>query len=304
MTRKKLFSLSACVLGLALPVVAAYQFNTVNPFNSVETSARGINNDRQVVGDFANAALETNCTESGFFEYDHGKFRKIVVPFKGATDTDANGINNDGDIVGNWDTWKPNSCIATTGEDHGYVFHDGKYYKLPDPPNQDGFPDFNAINDEGDIVGVLTPVPSTTGNRGFLFDDGVYHVLDCGKDQTEANGINEDGDIVGECTDLNPTNHEHGFLLCDGTYYLIDFPGSAGTVAYGINDDGDIAGSYTDSSGFDHGFVVKNFFGGPQWVTVDVPTSPDTKVAAINDHGVLAGTATDAAGNDTGFNTK
>lgn len=300
MTRKKVLLLSACFLVLALPILAAtYQFKSINPFHSVETSARGIDNHGNVVGDFATAAQQTACTESGFVLHD-GAFKKINVPFAGATDTDANGVNNDGDVVGNWDV-RPVGC-SNGGVDHGYVLSEGKFIMLPDPPNQTGGPDFNAINDEDDVVGVLTPVPPTpkNGNRGFLLDDGVYTLIDCGKDQTEANGINDDGDIVGECTDFSPpAYHEHGFLLRDGTFYLIDYPGAGcdGTVAYGINANGDIAGTYSDANCNEHGFVVKDFPEEPKWQTVDVPGAANTKVAAINDNDGLAGTISDATDN-------
>src|ERR1700676_4722822 len=101
MTRKTMLCLFASLLALALPVLAmTYHFTTIDPFNSVETIARGINNGGDVVGDFATAAQQNHGTESGFL-LPNGTFTKINVPFAGATDTDANGVNNDGDVVGN-----------------------------------------------------------------------------------------------------------------------------------------------------------------------------------------------------------
>jgi uncharacterized membrane protein len=295
MTRKKMFYMFAACLALPLLTVATYEFKTINPFSSVDTSARGINDAGDVVGDFADATLATAGSESGFLRHN-GKYTKINFP--GALDTDANGISDSGEIVGTYDLGSG---------DHGYVLKHGKYKALPDPTNQDGFPDFNAINDEGDIVGVLTPTPAlpSGGNRGFLLDDGHYTLIDCGHDQTEANGINDDGDIVGECTDFTPTYAEHGFLLRDGKFYLIDAPGAAcdGTLATGISEKGDITGTFNDANCHSHGFVLKGFPKNPKWTTVDAPGATDTKVAGINEHCDVVGTATTGGSNDnnTGF---
>ncbi|MDP9064787.1 MAG: hypothetical protein M3O06_02845, partial [Pseudomonadota bacterium] len=215
MLHKSVLLLAPISLAMASPLLAeSYEFKTINPYSSVETSARGINNDGDVVGDFADSTQSAAGTELGF-KYDDGKYKKISFP--GARDTDANGINHEGVIVGTYDT---------NSGDHGYVLDEGNYIALPDPPNQNGFPDFNAINDEGEIVGVLSPGTNVSGNRGFLFSYGNYTVLDCGNFQTEANGINDQGDIVGECADANFT--EHAFLLHDGVYTILDFPGSKG----------------------------------------------------------------------------
>jgi uncharacterized membrane protein len=299
MTWKTMLCTAAFSLALALPLLAAtYEFKTINPFNSVETSARGINDAGDVVGDFADAALSAAGSESGFLRHN-GKYTKINFP--GAVDTDANGINEEGDIVGTYDLVTNN-----VRSDHGYVLHYGKFKALPDPPNQDGFPDFNAINEEGDIVGVLTPKLVVGGNKGFLLDDGHYTLIDCGHYRTEANGINDDGDIVGECTDVTPVYAEHGFLLRGGKFYLIDAPGAAcdGTVATGIGENGTITGTFDDANCNEHGFVLKGFPSNPAWTTVDAPGATDTKLAGTNEYGALAGTATITTNNtstDKGF---
>lgn len=282
----------------ALPLLAAtYQFMNINPFASVETSARGINEEGDVVGDFATAADESAGIEHGFLLHQ-GKFSKIDFP--NSIDTDANGINNEGVIVGTY-------AAKSDGNDHGYVLDENGYHKLPDPPANFAFPDYNAINDERHVVGGFLPFPPAPpfGNRGFLLKNGTYIVLNCGKDQTEANGINDDGDIVGECTDLGATipYKEHAFLLRKGKYLIFDFPGAGcdGTVATGINDDGVIVGTYEDTNCGEHGFVVKGFPEHPVWSTVNRPGAADTKLAGISDDGALVGTSTSTTGVDTGF---
>ena len=281
MTRKAMLYTCVICLALALPVLAAtYEFKTINPFSSVETSARGINDAGDVVGDFATAAQETAGSESGFLRHN-GKYTKINFP--NAIDTDANGISESGEVVGTYDL---------LAGDHGYVFKNGKYKELADPPQGFNYPDFNGINDEGDVVGVMTPVV-VNGNKGFLLDDGHYTPIDCGRYQTEANGINDDGDIVGECTDFTPIYAEHGFLLRDGKFYPIDAPAAAcnGTVATGISENGDITGHFDDANCNSHGFVLKGFPKNPKWTTVDAPGATDTTLAGINERCELVGTA-------------
>jgi uncharacterized membrane protein len=272
---------------LALPVLAkTFKYRTINPFQSVETSARGIDNDGEVVGDFADATLQTADAELGFLRRGD-YYKKIKVT--GARDTDANGINNDDDIVGTYDD--------NLG-DHGYVLDGKKVHKLPDPPaGFDNYPDFNAINEDGEVVGVVTPrvfglLSVGTGNKGFVLSEGKYTILDCGYYQTEANGINDDDDIVGECSDSSYV--EHAFLLHEGKYHIFDvpFPNTIGTVALGINNEGDIVGVYTDANFNDHGFIVHDLCKNAKWKTIDVPGASDTKVAAINDEGDIAGTYT------------
>jgi len=290
------FYVSGLCLMLAMPVLAGkLKFKTINPFMSTETSARGIDNDGEIVGDFYAGS------ELGFLRRGDD-YKKIKVA--GARDTDTNGISNDDKIVGTYDD--------TLG-DHGYVLVGNKVHKLPDPPAAfDTYPDFNAINEEGDVVGVVTPrfvfapllsISIGTGNKGFLLSEGKYTILDCGKYQTEANGINDDEDIVGECSDFYPTYAEHAFLLHEGKYHIFDvpFPNVIGTVALGLNNEGDIVGVYTDINFKDHGFIVHDLCDNPKWKTIDVPNAADTKVAAINDEREIVGTYTTSLGVNKGF---
>jgi len=278
MTRKMVLYTCVICLALALPVLAAtYEFKTINPFSSVDTSARGINDAGDVVGDFATVddgqVVGGGAIEHGFLRHQ-GKYTQLDFP--GSFDTDANGIAENGVIVG---TYAAKLLDGSRGADHGYVLDKHGYHALPDPPTGFQEPDFNAVNEEGDVVGGMKPTLVATGNRGFLLDDGHYVTIDCGHDQTEANGINDDGDIVGECTDFISTNTEHGFLLRNGKFYLIDAPGAVcgGTIANGISESGDIVGIFGDANCIEHGFVLKNFPKKPTWKVVEraQSTSPN-----------------------------
>ncbi|HVS90306.1 MAG TPA: hypothetical protein VHF01_19045 [Candidatus Acidoferrum sp.] len=280
--QKMLYVLGFCLL-LALPVFA-FTFLDIAPFSSVETSARAINDANDVVGDFATAADQLAFKERGYLLHA-GKFSVVNVP--DSFDTDANGINNLGTIVG---TYAAKNLDGTQGLDHGYIKNKTGYHTLADPPAGLTFPDFNAINDENDIVGVVS---TNAGNRGFLLDDGVYTPLDCGGSDTEANGINANEDIVGQCRDS--VLGVRAFLLHNGVYHTFDAPGAVnGTIAYGINAFGDISGTYRDANFLDHGFVVEHLLGTRIWKTVNHPgaTVMETTVFGINKQGHLAGTVT------------
>jgi probable HAF family extracellular repeat protein len=283
-------------LAVALPLLAVtYRFTTINPFNSVETSARGINDEGAVVGDFATAADASAEIEHGYLLHD-GRF--FQVDFPGSFDTDANGISSEGVIVG---TYAAKLAFGLRGDDHGYTLDRRGYHALPDPPGT--FPDFNAINDDRHIVGVMSTI---NGNRGFLLKRGAYTTIDCGHSFTEANGINDHDDIVGECFDSSTSPSEHAFLLHEGQFTIFDFPGAAGdgTIATGINDDGSIVGTYSDANGNDHGFIVRDLRRHPRFSTVDKPGATTTTLAGINDDGQLVGTATDSNGVSTGFKAR
>jgi len=300
-TRPELYIFVSGLLA-ALPLLAAtYTFTDINPFSSVDTSARGINEDGDVVGDFATAADVAGTSFHGFLLH-RGKFSKIDFP--NSFDTDANGINNEGVIVG---TYAEKLTNGARGPDHGYVLDEKEYHKLPDPPAAYKSPGFNALNDEGDIVGVFTPTTGSNNAKGFLLKESKYTVLDCKEDQTKANGINDDGDIVGECDEFASTFgiRHHGFLLRKGKFTLFDFPGAIcdGTLATGINNDGDIVGIYNVGPGCPElGFVVKDFPEHPHWTTVSRPGAAISKLTGISDEGKLVGSSSlFVAGVGTGF---
>jgi hypothetical protein len=172
------------------PASLNYKFKIVDPPNAVETSVRGINNWEVYVGDTATAAQFAVSSENGFIAKEHF-FKQFSVPAPfGAKDTDANDISNCNVVLGMYDT--------TTG-DHGFTLDEKGFHKLPDPGDPTlTFPDWNGINKDGVIVGIVSPVPGT-GNKAFVLKNGVYtYYLAPGAFATEFNGINDRCDIVGE----------------------------------------------------------------------------------------------------------
>ncbi|MBZ5600212.1 MAG: DUF3466 family protein [Acidobacteriia bacterium] len=108
-------------------------FRAISPpgeFFSVVAS--GINNLNQIVG----------SADGVGFLYDHGKFKKIVVP--GASFTAPLGINDQGIIVGGYEKGPPYA-------NHGFILKHGHFLFLDYPGAIATFAD--GINSAGQIVG-------------------------------------------------------------------------------------------------------------------------------------------------------
>jgi uncharacterized membrane protein len=276
------------------PGVKHYDFKIVQG-NAAESDARGINTFRNYVGDTATDAQYNNQSENGYV-VTGSSLRQFVVPKSfGAVDTDANGISNNNVIVGNYDV-RSNPFNPASDGDHGYTFDTKGFHKLPDPDFTvyDRFPDFNAINNEHDVVGTVFNTSLSHHDAFILEDNGTYIYYDGSQvgptyGGLEFNGINDKDAIVGEVDDANGS---HGVLFQNGTFYVFDFPGGVDTVAFGINNDGDIVGSYSDPVTFtDHGFVLEGFPANPKWFTVDNGNTayPNTTIRAIMDRDIIVG---------------
>ena len=146
------------------------------------TSAHGINDQGQVVGDY---------TESGGkvhgFVYDGGSFTTLDGP--SAISTSVNDINNFGQVTGNF---------FTPASEHGYIYSNGAFTVLDDP---DGYSTHaSAINDSGDVVGYYYDYVTI---HGFLYSNGVYTTVDHpaalkSLGYTALYGLNNAGDFSGD----------------------------------------------------------------------------------------------------------
>jgi uncharacterized membrane protein len=90
--------LSLLLSALVAAQDASYTFTTIDvPFSdAIGTIALGINNNSQIVGNYAD-----QIRLHGFI-YAAGVFTPLDVPFSGALFTELLGINNNGQIVGNY----------------------------------------------------------------------------------------------------------------------------------------------------------------------------------------------------------
>lgn len=264
---------TACLVGSFLAAISEAPADSLN-YTQIDvpgaywTSAIGINNSGDVVGDFHYRW----STDHGFL-YSGGRF--TTIDFPGATSTEAYGINDSGVIVGQFSDG--------TGW-HGFLDSGGIYTPFNVPGAFQTFP--YGINSSGEIVGGLV---DAAGSHGFLDNGGTLTTIDFpGTDWTSAEGISNNGEIVGiyyvpseyygfldnegtltafnygYYTFLNAINDSgdivgqssHGaFLYSGGVFRSIHVPGSSFTGPNGINDGEEIVGSFQNSSGT-HGFVA------------------------------------------------
>ena len=109
---------------------------TANPHSA--TSAFGINNSGQIVGDYSTGGVTLGFLLSG------GVYTSLAFP--GAAVTEARGINNNGQIVGIYAT--PG---ASEGDYHGFLLSGGVYTTIDFPGASSTLA--SGINDLGQITG-------------------------------------------------------------------------------------------------------------------------------------------------------
>jgi probable HAF family extracellular repeat protein len=141
-------------------LLAEGSFTTFDVPGAVSTSASGINDRGQIVGEFNTPANPTQ-RRHGFLRDTSGGLTTIDVP--GATDTTANGINNLGQIVGT-------GTVVVGQQEHGF-FRDttGTFTQLDVPGTMRT--DANGINNAGQIVGAFI---DSAGIHGFLATPQIF----------------------------------------------------------------------------------------------------------------------------------
>jgi hypothetical protein len=169
-------------------------FTTLDFPGATTTSAWGINNAGEVVGEYS-----TGVGIHGF-TYQSGTYTDVTV--SGATYTQLRGINNVGDIVGTFS--------KATGT-HGLLLSNGIQHFLNDPAAQATYA--YGVNDHKHIVGWLYLVDGhgAVSFAGFTFFRGNYmSITEAGSNDVEALAIDNNLDVVGEYTDHQSVTH--GFL--------------------------------------------------------------------------------------------
>ena len=165
------------------PVLAAggsaFALTNIDVPGSFSTTARGINNLGQIVGNF----VDGSGTHA--FLFNGGKYSVIDVP--GGNWTIATGINNVGQIVGGYGT-------GLESGNHGFLFNNGSFatFDVPDSSDTVAY----GINSKGQIVGAYL---GNEGSRhGFRLSSGNYATIEVPDSHSgSARGINDSGQIVG-----------------------------------------------------------------------------------------------------------
>ena len=197
------------------------------------SSAFGINDKGQVVGQYTNASGQT----PGFFLSNMASKAITINASSGPNVVNAQGVNNFGLIVGFY--------VGTDGQDHGFMANlsNAKNHVLtgtpiPDPviPAVAGEPGATfvfsqvlAVNDAGIAVGYYGD--STASQHGFIYNTntGKYTFLDDpseafsnGVEVTQITGITDSAELTGFYTDA--AGAAHSFTACPPDAFCPNFP--------------------------------------------------------------------------------
>ena len=181
------------------------------------TSATGINNSGQIVGQYEYAGPHCYLLSGGAYT----SFNYLP----GGDDTYPTGINDSGQIVG----MDIQLSFLLSGGNYSSIAYPGAYWTQA-----------MGINNSGQIVGAYQD--AVYGNQwAFLLTGNTYtQLMSCFS--MGGAGINNSGQIVISCEEAGEV-----FLLSGGTQSNLSFP--HGLVAAGINDSGMIVGG-TGGGGF------------------------------------------------------
>lgn len=275
---------------------------------STTTSARGINNDGDIVGTFFCAVActnprtgETSTRGTHGFLLRGGVYTRLDVP--GGVATIPRGISQQGIVVGHY---------AAGGVTHGFMYSNGQYIYPIDVPahlfDNPGSPARHTLpvrmSPQGDLVGCIHEANLImTTMRGWLLRNGEFTILatphfagDPSRDpDTMNNGVSATGAIV-------------GFYFSDGVSYIADESGIVQrftiderfTLAWDINARGDIVGVVGENMAMTagspvspRGFVLRR---NGSAVVLEAQGATNTQAIGINDHGDIVGQYTDATG--------
>jgi uncharacterized membrane protein len=256
------------------------QISVPNTKNALDqTSLADINNDRLIIGGFADSSGQPFLLNGGLFKDtiqlpgqfvnaqsinnrgvivgtvvvsgtgviawvrdQRGHYGTFTVP--NATRTRAVGISNNGYIVGDY---------HAGGSDHGFLLTDGVFETIDAPFA--GRTALVAINRFKDIVG-FTIDAAGVFVHSFVLSNGVFTPVEVpGAFTTEVVDINDRGQILGNFAETDPrlssSFERHGFVMTDGEITVLDAPflGAAFTQVSGINDRGEVVGRVFFSDG-------------------------------------------------------
>jgi probable HAF family extracellular repeat protein len=242
------------------------------------TTASGINNAGQVVGD---------CGGTAGYVWTPNSIHPINFP--GATATFAADINSNGEIAGIYDA--PDRSGA-----RGFLLDGGVYKIIFDAQGVQTV--VNGINAAGDMVGFWDDTAFNI--HGFVYRAGVFNdiTIPGGNLYTIPSGLNASA-LVGTYSTAGVI---HSFLLQGGVVTILEYPGATYSNAYSINTAGEVIGLYEDSDFRFHGFLWQ---GGRFIETFDLLAG--SMVAdiytrlSLNDVGQIVGTYLDEHGARHGF---
>ena len=269
--------IALCLLLLiaTVPLMAQGTYTQIDVPGAVYTFAYGINGAGDVVGEYADAALNVH----GFL-LSGGVYTSIDYP--GAVSTCASGINDVGQIVGS----TPQSGFTYDVSTQVFApinFPDAQYLTHP-----------LAINNSGTVVGYVY-ASGQSHYIGFELLNGTYRALvptTLGRTNTFARGINNSGVIVVLADTIDGT--VVNFLFQQGQFKRVL---GSNKMEEGINDSDAIVGWHTGTGGIVEGFVYQ----GNSFQTLVYPGAGYTSAQGINKGGEVVGFFNDANWTAHGF---
>jgi uncharacterized membrane protein len=290
------------LLTLSPAALAQFSYAPIRVPGAVETQARGINNNGEIVGFYKTVActdinLEVPSCNTKGFKYVNGTYVKLMVP--NSTSTAIMGVNDLGDLVG----------VYTNSDNsrHGFIWYHQNVVKTIDDANSSGF--FTVpfgINKAGTVVGGLWAGSDAEG--GWIWVNGKFSTMDpvapnpAGPCCWSVDGISNNGIISGHVfqADFNQA------WLKDGTDedFYMDIPtGNGGSDTFGT-----ALNSATDIIGYDsrRGWFAKHIElnegpddsneVAPSFITVQYPGCGISIPFGINDARGIVGTCADSTG--------
>ena len=293
-------------VGFAIAVLAAlcgghqvafaqYQISIIQPAGSVFTIPYGMNDQGVITGFYQ----QPSGFASGFVRQPNGAIATATPPPFTLQNT-LGGVNNAGIAAG--------SYLDFFGVNHSAAYDTAADTWTPFPDIAGAVGGLAASVNNGNVftgysIGGFTMTGSFVGNRGYLYDSGVYSFFDApGVDLTFEGTIPEDindsGTVVGFFSPMGRNGLFSGFVRNpSGAYTVLDYPGAESTFIQGVNNQGVAAGSY-DVGGMSHSFLWSASAG---FTNFDLPFGFNTEIWGIDNRGNLVGTYLDPRGFEAGF---
>jgi len=291
------------VTSIPTSLFAQFTYAPINVPGALQTEARGINNNGEIVGFYKT----TTCTDSFAvptcrtegFKYVNGAYIKLMVP--GAVSTAIMGVNDNGDLVGFYK--------KSDGSLHGFIWYHQNVVKTIDYPHS-GWPTIPfGINKAGTVVGGIWGPGQQYPSYGWVWVNGKFSNMDPYQSDYpppaaccwSVNGISNNGIIVGQ-------GFSHDFnqgWLKEGTDqdFFMNIPsGNSGsdTFATGINSATDVVGY-----GYEGWFAKQIELNegtndatevSPKFIKIAYPNAFHTSPYAVNDKRAVVGTYNNSTG--------
>lgn len=235
------------------------------------------------------------------FVWEEGTMK--ALPMLGGNNGQALGINSRGQIAGQVETSDPDPCSPFAEGIAAVTWRDGRIDRVL-PAFEGSAAGANAINDNGDIVGISgcfptlyavlwkNRVPINLGSLGGVFGNFPFD-------------INNQGQVVGQ-SDLPGDNFHDPFLWQNGVMIdLGNLPGLPNGQAVGINNRGQVVGFSQDANGDENSAVAVLWENGTiSDLNTLIPAGSPLflmEATAINDRGQIAGFGQFPNGEHLGF---